>query len=56
MLRNRLELLESDSVYGILLERLESATLDILNGAGSDEDWYTLFNQVRDREKEILGL
>jgi hypothetical protein len=56
MLRNKLDLLSSDSVYVTLLARLEAETQNVLNGAGSDDEWYILFNQVRDREREVLGL
>lgn len=56
MLKDKIEALSSDSVYYNLLVRFDQETQSILQGAGNDEDWLTLFNQIRDREKEILGL
>lgn len=55
-LADRLNSLDYDDVYVSLLSRLEKATHDILRGAGNEEDWITLFNQLRSRETELLGL
>jgi hypothetical protein len=55
-LADRIMSLDSDDVYVTLMRRMEKATTEILNGAGNEEDWITLFNQLRTREQEVLGL
>lgn len=55
-LLERFDALDHDDVYVSLLARLEKATDDILRGAGNEEDWITMFQQLRNREAEVLGL
>lgn len=55
-LAEKLLAMDYDDVYVSLLSRLETATADILRGAGNEEDWITLFNQLRNREAELLEL
>lgn len=55
MLRDKLEALSFDDRYRTIFERFQTETERIISGAGDEDNWYTLWNQLRTIEEEYFG-
>jgi len=51
-LRDKIQQLELDSAYMNLIDRLDVETEAVMGGAGDEENWYAIFDQLRNYENE----